>query len=191
MPDLLIGATSDHAHSGAYALAPLLPTGALGETLSRLNTPVSNLVAKTSGTLALVGLALPAGVLCSSITFLTRTTALAAGTNQWFGIFDSARVPLRLTVDDTNVAWAGNTFKTLALSSTFTTTYSGLHYLGIMVAAGTMPTLAGVAAGTALMSGNVPILNGNSSAGLTNPASCPNPAGAISPSADAPYAYVS
>lgn len=164
------------------------PTGALMATTDRYAlTTTAPLV---SGRLHLVAIDLPKGLLITSITFVSSTTALVTGTNQWFGLFDSSRVPLRLTADDTSTAWAATTAKTLTLSSTFTTTYAGLHYIGIMVAAATVPTLSGTA-GHAHVSALAPILSGASSTGLTTPASCPNPAGAITAGANIPWAYVS
>ena len=127
----------------------------------------------------------------SSITFVSRTTALVAGTNQWFGLFSDALVPLRLTADDTSTAWAASTAKTLALTSPFVTTYSGLYYLGVCVVAGTVPSLIGAQATTSLLAGIAPKPNGTSTTGLTDPASCPNPVAALTQTVSTPYAYIS
>jgi hypothetical protein len=71
-------------------------------------------------------------------------------------------------VNDTTTAWAANARKTLALTSTFTTTYSGLYYLGIMVAATTVPTIKGNTAKTGGQLGaGAPSLGGTSTTGLT------------------------
>jgi hypothetical protein len=91
---------------------------------------------------------LPSGTVVSSISFWSGTTAAGTPTNKLFGLFDSSRNLLRSSVNDTTTAWAANSLKTLALTATFTTTYSGLYYLGIMVTATTVPTIKGNTAKT-------------------------------------------
>lgn len=167
-------------------------TGSLASTCDRATAVETNLSSVvSSGRLALTRILLPKGLLVTSITWWSMTTALSAGTNQWFGLFDSSRNILRLTGDDTSTAWAANSAKTLNLSSTFTTTYAGWHYVGIMVK-GTVPSLAGASAtGTGNIRAAAPIPTGSSTGSLTDPASCPNPAGAITVLANIPYAEVS
>jgi|SRR6185436_9375768 len=95
---------------------------------------------------------LPAGLKVSGITFFAQT-ALGTGTHQWFGLWNSSLALLRGTADDTSTAWATGTAKRLALTSAFTTTYTGLHYVGIevSVSAGNVPSLASL--GTAVGAG--------------------------------------
>ena len=162
-------------------------SGALAETVPR-HFPDSA-ITLTSGRLHLVAISLPAGLTITSITFVSGA-GLSGLSNQWFGLFDSSLVPLRLTGDDTSTAWALNTAKTLNLSSTYATTTAGLYYLGICVVASGMGTIAAQAS-TAIMTGFAPIISGSSSTGLTNPASCPNPAGALTATSTIPFAYVS
>lgn len=137
--------------------------------------------------LTMVAIELPSGLLVTSISFVSGGTALATGVHQLFGLYDSSRNLLRGSNDDTSTAWAGGTLKTLALTSTFTTTYSGLHYLGILVDATTVPnlqsaTIAGAVSGLAF------ILCGTSNTAVT---ALPNPANALSSQNSLPYAYVS
>lgn len=146
------------------------------------------IAALVSQRLQMFAIDLPSGLTVTSITFVSGTTALATGVNQWFALFDSSRALLRQTTDDTSTAWAASTAKTLNLTSTFTTTYSGLHYLGIMVNATTVPTLTGTT-GVAQVNGIAPILCGASTTGLTTTA--PNPAAAIANQATEAWAYVS
>lgn len=162
-------------------------SGALAETVPR-HLPASA-ITLTSGRLHLVAISLPAGLTITSITFVSGA-GLSGLSNQWFGLFDSSRVPLRLTGDDTSTAWALNTAKTLNLSSTYATTTAGLYYLGICVVASGIGTIAAQAS-TVIMTGFSPIISGSSSTGLTNPASCPNPAGALTATSTIPFAYVS
>lgn len=172
------------------ASTELVPTGGIAQTFNRY-MPLSDLAMLTSGTLHIVGLYLPAGSLVSSISFRSRTTAAVSPTNQWFGLFDSGLGKLALTADDTSTAWGANTKKTLNLSAAYRTTYSGLHYCGILVVAATPPSLLGVNAATAFVLGETPILNRASSTSLTDPASCPATVTGGSSSSNVPYAYVS
>lgn len=147
--------------------------------------------AMTSGVLYLVGIILAEGQVITGISFWSSTTALASGTNQWFALFDASRNKLAITGDDTSTAWGASTKKSLNLTSPYTVTASGWYYLGRMVAATTTPTYAGIGSlGSSTYRGAAPIPHGNSSTGLTNPASCPSTAGAISAMATIPYAEV-
>lgn len=167
------------------------PTAAIRESIPR-PFAVGDQASLTSAQLYLVALYLEAGLPVTSITFVSSTTPAGTPLNQWFGLFDNAATPamLRLTGDDTTTAWAANTAKTLALSSQFTPTYSGFHYVGIMVKATTVPTLRGVNMGQAI-AGLVPVTAGTSTGSLTNPASCPNPVAALSTASTMAYCYVS
>lgn len=118
------------------------------ETSSRLRA--SSSAGLNSGTLYLVPIWLPKGVAISSISFHSAATAGASLTNQWFTLHNSARVALARTADAGAAAWGANAVKTLSIAQTtagtatsYTTTYTGLHYLGIMVAGTTPPNLAG------------------------------------------------
>jgi hypothetical protein len=161
-------------------------TGALRETYGR-DRPKANEAALLSGRLHLAAIDLPSGLTISSITFMSGTTAAVTPTNQWFALYDSALALLRQTADDLTAAWAANAEKTLALSSSFTTTYAGLHYLGIMVAAGTVPSLVAMRSTTQEFT-LAPMLTGTSTSGLTTTA--PNPAAAMAGSPIWPWAWV-
>ena len=145
-----------------------------------------------SGRLQLERIILGKGQVITGISFWSYLTALVTGSNQWFAIFDSNGVPLAFTVDDTSTAWGTQTKKSLNLTSPYTVFVSGFYYIGICVVASTVPTLrsaniTGRASGPAI---DPPICGGRSSTGLTDPASCPNPAGAITPQALSPYCEV-
>lgn len=143
-------------------------TGALYETIPRQLCDEVNTSVLSSGRLSLQAIWLPAGVTINSISLWSATTALATGTNQLFGLYDNNLNLLRSSVNDTSAAWAANSRKTLALTSVFTTTYSGLYYIGVMVAATTVPTLKG---NTAKVGGQLnagaPSMGGTSNTGLT------------------------
>lgn len=168
------GPTGPTGPAGSNLNSALYVTGAIAESFDRSIFATGDAPCLTSGRIQLFGIPLPSGLLVTSITFRSGTTALGGGVNQWFGLFNATRNMLRLTADNGMSPWAANTNKTLALTSTFTTTYAGLHYVGIVVNATTVPTLYGVAANVAL-AGDAPILRGSGNTSLTNPASCPNP----------------
>jgi len=145
-----------------------VPSGALYETFSRNLCDEVNTALLSSGRLSLQAIWLPAGTTINSISFWSATTAGATLTNQLFGLFDSSYNLLRSSTNDTSTAWAANSRKTLSLTSAFTTTYSGIHYLGIMVAATTVPTIKGNTAKVGgQLSATAPSMGGTSTTGLT------------------------
>jgi hypothetical protein len=148
----------------------LAPTGALAESYPRSGHSIGTNAVLSTGRLLLSAIALPAGLTITSISFMSGGTGLAGGTHQWFGLFNSSRVSLRYTTNDTSTAWSQNSIKTLSLTSQFVTTYGGLHYIGVNVTAGTVPTMVGPTMFVQLV-GLAPIVLGHSTTGLTDPAS--------------------
>lgn len=164
------------------------PTGVTYQNFDRnLPNTVATGATLTSGTMKLVAIMLPAGITITSIAFCSGTTALTtSGTapHAWAALYSSAPTTgtplLRQSTDDTAATWAANSIKQFTLSSTFVTTYTGLHYCGLMVACGstgTMPTMMTIADTSSILQGLAPILTANSSTGQTTTA--PNPAGAL------------
>lgn len=152
-------------------------TGCKAETFSRHLVPEVNTALLSTGRLSLEAIAIRSGELLTSISFWSATTAAGTPLNQLFGLYDNNLNLLRSSNNDTTTAWAANTRKTLNLTSTYTTTYTGLYYLGIMVVATTVPTIKGM---TAITGGQLraaaPSLGGTSNTGLTT--ALPNPANA-------------
>ena len=170
------------------AQTPLLylsPTGAIAETFPR---PVSGNIAAalTTQNLNLVPIQLAVNTKVSNITFSLNSTSLGTPTNWWFGLYDNNRNQLALTADQLTAAWAAPSTKTLAIAtvasgsaSSFTTTYTGLHYVGIMLKAtivGSYDTLPG---GNANLWGLAPKMAGTSDTTQTTPPSFPHQATAI------------
>jgi len=143
-------------------------TGALYETFDRdLCDEVISVVLAT-GRLSLQAIYLPAGTTINSISIWSASTAAGTPTNQLFGLYDINLNLLRSSVNDTTTAWAANSRKTLALTSAFTTTSSGLYYLGIMVTATTVPTLKGnTTKNGGQLNAALPTIGGSSTSGLT------------------------
>jgi hypothetical protein len=169
---LLSGATPLKQFDSAMFL-----TGCKAETFPRHLTTEINTALLSTGRLSLEAIVIMQGELLTSISFWSATTAAGTPTNQLFGLYDSSLNLLRATNNDTTTAWAANTRKTLSLTSTFTTTYSGLYYLGIMVTATTVPTIKGFEARiNGALNAAAPSMGGTSTTGLTT--SLPNPAAA-------------
>lgn len=152
--------------------AAVSPSGRY-ETTSRLRLGTSS--TPTSGTLYLIPIWLPKGLVVSSLSFVSGGTAGATLTNQWFMLLNSSRVAVARTADNTTTAWAANAVKTLNIAqttagsaSTYTTTYAGLYYLGLMIAATTVPTIVGEGSLPAAVC-NVSPAFGASNTGQTTP----------------------
>ena len=156
--------------ASVLAIAPIvdLPTGAKAQSLPR-SLAVGAGGAPTSGQPRLNSIWLPKGTVITSITFVSGATALATGTHQQFGLYDSAVNLLGSTTDDTSTAWAANTAKTLSLTpGTFTTTYSGLHYVAVLIAATTVPSLIAAGALQTGVQSIAPLMSANATqTGLT------------------------
>ncbi|MDX3199966.1 right-handed parallel beta-helix repeat-containing protein [Streptomyces scabiei] len=144
--DASSGAEVSPFDSGFGSLESVLRPSGRYETTSRLRCGTTS--TPTSGTLYLVPIWLPKGLVISNISFVSGGTAMVTPTNWWFTLHNSAKVALARTADQLTAAWAANTVKTLAIAqatagaaSSYTTTYSGLHYLGVMIKATTVPNL--------------------------------------------------
>lgn len=164
------------------------PTGALGTTIDRRTIAASAIGSPASGTIRLSAVWLPKGTVVSNITYLSGGSA-AGLTNRWFALFDASRNKLRTTADNA-ATWAAGATLTLALSTAYTIPSDGLYYIGLCEVATTTTSLRGIITSTNGLS-IAPILNGDSNTGLTNAASTPATAAALSVNGGIPYAYIS
>jgi hypothetical protein len=178
-----------------YQLREAFAVSGRHETRNRLDC--GNVTAAiTSGTLNLIPIWLPSGLVVNNISFVSGSTAGASLTNQWFALFNSARLLLAITTNDTSTAWGSGAVKTLNVATvasgaaaSFTTTYTGVHYLGLMVAATTPPTISGAGLVSAGLASATPGVGG-SNTGQTTPPAFPFTANAPSTSGPLAYAYV-
>lgn len=123
------------------------PAGGIMETIPRWSATTGN--APPSGSVQGIPVYLDSGVTITSISFANGSTAIAAATNQVFGLYNAALALLATTTDDTSTAWAANTIKTLNLTpGTFTTTYAGIHWIALLLVATTRPNVLGSGVGT-------------------------------------------
>lgn len=170
-----------------------MPTGAICETYPRSDRGDA-CVLMTTGMLYLAGgLVVPGNTTVTNITFVSSTTAAGTPLNWWFCLVDQAFNVLGKTADQTTTAWGTNTPKTLALSSTYTPTVETPVYAGVMVKATTVPSFIGsvMAAGGSGHSALTPIMAGQSTPSLTNPASLGSTATTPTVFGNLPYAYLS
>lgn len=157
---------------------------------SRL-TSMSSLGALTSGTILLTAMWLPAnGQPLTQLGFVTTATAASVPLHSWMVLCDADLYVIAASSDKATTAIPASTVQTYTISST-TPSYSGLYYVGIMVAATTVPTLAGFGssgpAAQGQATGTTPILAGNSSTGQTTPPAVNTKLTAITSGANFPY----
>lgn len=170
-----------------------LPAVAKGHTFTRA-IQIGNQTPLASQRLTMVSVWLTKGVAISSITFFSGSTALSVGVNQLFGIYDdnagtssgTPRALLRGSADDTSTAWGNLAAKTLNLTSSYTPTRTGQHFIGILINATTVPSLNCSSPGNTSPNGVDPKPVGTSNTGVT---ALPNPANALSVATVVPYAY--
>lgn len=174
-------------------LDPRAPAGALAETFPRGSVAATSTLVLASGTLRLHAIPLTSGQTITNIVFVSGVTGAANCTHCWFSLYSPSRVLLGVTNDDTaTTPWTGNTVKSMALTTPYNVTTSGLYYIGIVMVGTVFPQLKTlVEATTGTMNGITPILVGNTSnTGLTSPATAPNPATAPVASNSLAYGYV-
>jgi hypothetical protein len=168
------------------------------ETFSRIYAGTRG-SASVSGQIALMPLPLPAGRVVSSLSVCTGTVAGSTLTHWWHALLDSNYNMLAVTTDDTTTTSSTNALKTLNVAkiasgsaSSFTTTYEGLHYMGVMIASSAganIPSLTGIGAISGPIANAVPAF-GLTDSGLTTPPVFPYTAPTPSTTAIAYYGYV-
>lgn len=159
--------------------------GTLGETLIR-SSQMNQGTTISSGTLRLTAVSLWEGATVGHISYCSASTAASGPTHWWFGLYDNNLNQLAVTADQGTNSWASNNYKSLAVAtvasgaaSSFTTTYTGLYYSGVMVAAGTVPTLVGTLHLNGSLLNQSPLWQGTSDTGLTTPPAFPHQGTAI------------
>lgn len=165
------------------------PAAALAEAFTREEVNVSTQALLVSGRLSFTAIPLKAGTLVSAITFISGTTALATGSNQWFALYSPALAKLGVTSDDGATAWAASALKTLSLASAYRIPTDGIYYLGVCVVATTLPTFTGKGSVVGA-SGLSPNLAFAAQSGLSTPATAPATATVVASAGNRPYAYV-
>jgi len=148
------------------------PANATGETFPR--TFCFSAATPSSGRLQVNCIALPSGTPVNNITFATGSTPASGVTHGWYALLDSGGTVRAVSADQGSGTWnTANTPTTLSVSaSAYTTTYSGLYYVGWMVAvsAGTVCTMTTSASSlTGGLYSVSPVQCGTYGSGLTTP----------------------
>ncbi|MDE2096442.1 MAG: hypothetical protein KGL39_04290 [Patescibacteria group bacterium] len=158
-----------------------IPTGWIAQTYNRNGGFTNTAQTITSQALYLSSIVLAKGVKVSNIIVPSSSTAMVTPANWWFALFDSSANLLALTADQLTAGWAASTRKTLAIATvasgaatSFTTTYTGIHYVGVLVNAATPPTLIGCSStSSGIIFGTPPILTMATATGITTPPAFP------------------
>ncbi len=175
------------------------PANNVGQTMSRAEGSESETIAVSSGDLYLASVNLPVNTVVNNINFVVGSTASSGVSHNWAVLTNSARVPLAISADNTTTDLTANTAASYAIANTaagagtsFTTTYSGIHYMGFMIATGTtQPTMFGNTGAAATVNAIAPIAGGLSSTTQTTPTTLPASAyTAITASASVLYGYL-
>lgn len=182
---------------GRNDITSLMPTGGLAETIDRSLCNAGNFSVAT-GTLYLIAVYLPAGTVVSTFHALTGGTGNSAMTHSWMGLYNSSRVQLAVSADKTTTSIGSTTDTSFAVATTagganssFTTTYSGLHYIGFMASfsSGSL-TMFFFSQSQSVPGGLAPIRVGTSNTGQTTPQAFAFTANALVSVAGVPYFYV-
>jgi len=163
-------------------------TGAIQETGPR--AAAGTAVNMPSGTLRLMGgCVLQAGVAITSMT-LESVAAAVTPTHVWGCLVRLSDLAVLVKTNDDTGAWAAASPKTLTFSAPYTPGADTVAYVGIVQVAATPATVAGWGPQIGLSS-LAPIMAGNSTTGLTDPASLGATAAALTGSGGAPWIALS
>lgn len=106
--------------------------------------------ALSTGVMSSYAVYLSAGDVITNVAFRSGATAAGTPTHYWFALYDASATAALIaqTDDQTTTAWAANTTISLPLTTPaagwsvpYTVKKSGVHYVAIMVAATTVPSL--------------------------------------------------
>lgn len=119
------------------------PAGTYAASCRKTDASVDLAIAATGVELA-VDIALDAGDLVTSVTWVTGATAAGTPTAGYLVLRDSAGAKLVQSADFGSTARAANTAYTSTVTTPYQVTAGGLYRIGISFTAGTVPTLRGI-----------------------------------------------
>jgi hypothetical protein len=115
--------------------------------------------ALTTAVMTSIAVPLFCGDVISTVTVMTGNTAGGTMTHQWAALYDtqatSALIVGSQSADGTSGALAANTAIAFTLGAKYTVPADGIYYVGLMVAATTVPSLMCMSTGRTTMSGAV------------------------------------
>ena len=175
---------------GSLAVAP---STAVAETIPRAVGAQSVTIATVSGTVYMTAVFIPANTVVNAVNVVTGSTASSNDvTINWAALCNGSRVVLAASANATTQLTPAGYVNTLAMTTPFTTTYSGLYYIAYTVGATTtQPTVVGVASAGTELTKIAPISSGTSStAGTATPPAVGSTLGAITATANTIYEYL-
>jgi hypothetical protein len=166
-----------------------VPAGALAETCQRV-TCSSSTIAMPTGSLIISQITLVQGVPTTTGHWVSGTTGCTTTTHWWYVLLDNTRKVVAVTADQTSTHITASTDNPVNWGTIYTPTYTGIFYLGVMVAcSGTAPTSAGngSAIGTSIQAA-LPV-SGISNTTQTTPPALGTTMSAIGTATQVPYMY--
>lgn len=169
---------------------PLAPVGVTSESIPRSHAAQSVTIAVASGTMQLAAVYLPANTIVNAVNFVTGTTGSTGVSHNWAVLADNNRKVLAVSADNTSADLVASTVQTYTLTTPFTTTYSGLYYIGFVIAVGTTtPTMIGVTSAGSTLNNIAPKTAGASNVGATVPVAVAATLTAVTGSVSELYGY--
>lgn len=179
--------------AGAGALA-LQPAGTVAATHDRASTAFANYTTVASGTLNMTAIYIPVNTVINNINCITGSTASVGVTHNWAVLADKNLKVLGVSADNTSADLALNTVESYALTTPVTTAYSGLYYVGFVIATGgggaTQPTMQGQTDAASTVMNVAPKICGTSNTGATTPPATGATLTAITSTASSIYFYL-
>lgn len=171
-----------------------LPATAKMENMDRADSAFANAAVFATGVLRVWPLGMQrAGDTLSGLWVTSATTAAVTPTNYWACLIRvSDRQIMAVSADKTTTAWAANTGKQFDFVTPYTADKDEQMWVGMMVAAATVPSLAGItntSNGAIAILGS-PTISGSSNTGLTTPLAVGTIINALgAAAASIPYTY--
>jgi hypothetical protein len=120
------------------------PDTLLERSIPRLDATDVTIALATTGKMTLAKVTLEGGELVTNLSFISGTTAGATMTSWWLALFDPDGKLIAQTADQVAGAIAASTVFTLPLSAPKRMGQSGIHRIGLCIAASTVPTVRGI-----------------------------------------------
>jgi hypothetical protein len=166
------------------------PPGTLARTFPRSSAGGAS-SALTSGTIYQRLIVLPAGIPCTNVIMDVGTTAKTGGTHGWYCLADVANKVLVTSADQLDAATTWGSISAEqplpllvdpATGKPFITKYTGVYYVGIMVAAAVTPLILFGGFPSSPIAALAPVLCGSSLTAQTTPPAPGTALGAITAS---------
>jgi hypothetical protein len=163
--------------ANSYEPVPL--SGQLGESFPRYAATGVQLFFG-SGEMQLAAVPLIAGQVVGHLAWCSDTTAAVTPTNQWLALFNLAGVMLANTADQLSAPIPATTYFEYPIAqvssgpvSSYVVPATGIYFIGIVVAAATMPSVSGITGLVTMLQEESPMTCAIGQAGLTGPPAYP------------------